>query len=159
MTYYMSNVHPYSIGSDVDKQLYTGESDHITFSMGGTRFSEGFILYETANFMDDNLSSYVVFDLGNEFDHVRFTAANVEKYKEIMDASNSLMAQCDTLLPMMIRQKTAELEYLRKIRETRIGEIDGKTSTATTNYCTLWDTDKVDRKCYIMPIDEFKPKE
>lgn len=73
----ISNIPPYSVRGQVDHQVYTGESDHITFSMGGTRFSEGFILYEKADFWDDNLVSYAAFDLGNEFDYVSFTAGYV----------------------------------------------------------------------------------
>lgn len=75
----ISNIPPYSTRSDVDRQVYTGESDYITFSMGGTKFSEGFILYEKANFWDDNVVSYAAFDLGNEFDYVSFTAGYVGK--------------------------------------------------------------------------------
>jgi hypothetical protein len=39
----ISNIPPYSLRSNVDKQLYDGKSDYVTFSMGGTKFSEGFI--------------------------------------------------------------------------------------------------------------------
>ena len=75
----ISNIPPYSSRSDVDKQIYTGESDYITFSMGGTKFSEGFILFEKANFWDENVVSYAAFDLGNEFDYVSFTVGYVGK--------------------------------------------------------------------------------
>lgn len=75
----ISNIPPYALRSSVDKQLYTGESDYITFSMGGVRFSEGFILYRKANFMDDNVVSYAAFDLGNQFDYVSFVTGYVGK--------------------------------------------------------------------------------
>lgn len=75
----ISNIPPYAVRGQVEHQVYTGESDYITFSMGGTKFSEGFILYEKADFMDDDVVSYAMFDLGNEFDYVSFTAGYVGK--------------------------------------------------------------------------------
>ncbi len=75
----ISNIPPYSTGALTQKQIYDGSSDHITFSMGGVKFSEGFVLYAKANVLDDNTSSYAVFDLGNEFDYVSFTAGYIGK--------------------------------------------------------------------------------
>ncbi len=75
----VSNIPPYAVGGQIEHQVYDGKSDHITFSMGGTRFSEGFILYEKADFWNDNIVSYAVFDLGREFDYVSFTAGYVGK--------------------------------------------------------------------------------
>ena len=75
----VSSIPPYAVGGQIEHQVYDGKSDHITFSMGGTRFSEGFILYEKADFWNDNIVSYAVFDLGREFDYVSFTAGYVGK--------------------------------------------------------------------------------
>lgn len=75
----VSNIPPYAVGGQIEHQVYDGASDHITFSMGGTRFSEGFVLFEKADFWNDNTVSYAVFDLGNEFDYVSFTAGYVGK--------------------------------------------------------------------------------
>lgn len=75
----VSSIPPYAVGGQIDHQVYDGTSDHITFSMGGTKFSEGFILYEKADFWNDNIVSYAVFDLGREFDYVSFTAGYVGK--------------------------------------------------------------------------------
>ena len=75
----VSNIPPYAVGGQIEHQVYSGESDYITFSMGGTRFNEGFILYEKADFWNDNIVSYAVFDLGNQFDYVSFTAGYVGK--------------------------------------------------------------------------------
>lgn len=75
----ISNIPPYSLRSNVDKQLYDGTSDYITFSMGGVRFSEGFILYNTAGFLSDDVHSHAIFDLGGEFDYVSFTVGYVSK--------------------------------------------------------------------------------
>ena len=75
----ISNITPYQVVGKVEKQIYNGSSDHITFSMGGTKFSEGIILYQTASFWDDNLSACATFDMGNDFDYITFTAGYVGK--------------------------------------------------------------------------------
>lgn len=75
----ISSIPPYQVIGRVDKQIYNGTSDHITFSMGGYRFNEGIILYQTASFFDDNLSACATFDLGNEFDYITFTSGYVGK--------------------------------------------------------------------------------
>ena len=75
----ISNIPPYSLRSKVEYQLYEGVSDYVTFSMGGTKFNEGFILYMKAGFLNSDLRSHAIFDLGNEFDYVSFTAGYVSK--------------------------------------------------------------------------------
>ena len=75
----ISNIPPYSLRSKVEYQLYEGISDYVTFSMGGTKFNEGFILYMTSSFFNSDLRSHAIFDLGNEFDYVSFTAGYVSK--------------------------------------------------------------------------------
>ena len=75
----ITNIPPYSLRSKVEYQLYEGISDYVTFSMGGTKFNEGFILYMTASFLNSDLRSHAIFDLGNEFDYVSFTAGYVSK--------------------------------------------------------------------------------
>ena len=75
----ISNIPPYSLRSKVEYQLYEGISDYVTFSMGGTKFNEGFILYMKAGFLNSDLRSHALFDLGNEFDYVSFTAGYVSK--------------------------------------------------------------------------------
>jgi hypothetical protein len=75
----ISNIPPYSLRSQVEYQLYEGVSDYVTFSMGGIKFNEGFILYNLTSFLDDDVRSHALFDLGNEFDYVSFTAGYVSK--------------------------------------------------------------------------------
>ena len=75
----ISNIPPYSLRGQVEKQLYEGVSDYVTFSMGGTKFNEGFLLYNLASFLDGDVRSHAIFDLGNEFDYVSFTAGYVSK--------------------------------------------------------------------------------
>ncbi len=128
VTKLMSSVKPFAIGSDTNKQLFKGESDYITFSMGGTRFSEGFILYEMANFMDDNLSSYVIFDLGNEFDHVRFTVGYVGKswtmYNDVLKvyADDEMILETPLIATLPNREFILPLNKCRKLRFENKGQ-------------------------------------
>ncbi len=119
VTKLLSNIKPFSIGSDIDKQVYRGESDHITFTMGGTRFSEGFILYEAANFMDDNLTSYVVFDLGNEFDYVRFTAGYVAKSWTMYNDVLRVFADDEMILETPLIATSPNQEFILPINKCR----------------------------------------
>ena len=89
----ISNIKPYQVIGKVEKQIYDGSSDYVTFSMGGTKFSEGIILYQTASFWDDNLSACATFDMGNEFDYISFTAGYVGKSWNMND--DMLMVYAD----------------------------------------------------------------
>lgn len=75
----ISNIPPYATGSQLEKSIFDGASDYITFSMGGEKFSEGIVLYEKANVLNNNTSAYAIFDLGNEFDYISFTAGYIGK--------------------------------------------------------------------------------
>lgn len=75
----ISNIPPYAARSSVEQQVFDGKSDYITFSMGGTRFNEGVILFQKASFWDENTISYAAFDIGNEFDYVSFTVGFIGK--------------------------------------------------------------------------------
>ena len=75
----LSNIPPYSLRGNVSKQLYDGTSDYVTFSMGGTKFNEGFLIYNTAGFLSDDAKSHAIFDLGKEFDYVSFVTGYVSK--------------------------------------------------------------------------------
>ena len=99
----ISNIKPFVARGSVEKQVYTGESDHLTFSMGGTRFSEGFILYKTTWLMNDNNVSHVSFDLGNEFDYISFTAGYVGKSWAMNNDQLRVLADDSVILqvPMM----------------------------------------------------------
>ncbi len=128
VTKLMSGVKPFAIGSDTEKQLFKGESDYITFSMGGTKFSEGFILYEAANFMDDNLSSYAIFDLGHEFDHVRFTVGYVGKswtmYNDTLRvwADDEMILKTPLIATLPNREFVLPLNKCRKLRFENVGQ-------------------------------------
>ncbi len=119
VTKLVSQVKPYAIGSDLSKQIYDGASDYVTFSMGGTKYSEGFILYERANLMDDNIVSYAVFDLGNEFDHVRFTAGFVGKSWTLQDDYLFVYADDELILSEPLDATSHPKEYILPINKCR----------------------------------------
>lgn len=75
----ISEIQPYQVVGSVEKQIYDNSSEYLTFSMGGYKYSEGIILYQTAWLLNDNLSASAAFDVGNEFDYVSFTTGYVGK--------------------------------------------------------------------------------
>lgn len=83
----VSNIKPYSVRGVGKKNdtFFTGESDHYTFSMGGEKFSEGFVLTTGNTFFDDNITSYASFDLGGEFDWISFKAGTLSKHRVLDD--------------------------------------------------------------------------
>ena len=76
----ISNIPPHAMtGKNMEENLFDGKSTHVTFSMGGTQFYEGFILYSSTNIMNDNTRSRVHFNLGGEFDYISFTTGWISK--------------------------------------------------------------------------------
>lgn len=77
----ISNIPPYVLAgvNNADKNLFVGKSQHITFSMGGTRFWEGVILQSASNVINDNTMAHAIFNLGGEFDYLSFTVGWVSK--------------------------------------------------------------------------------
>ncbi len=119
----MSNIPPYAAGSGAKKQIFNGESDYITFSMGGVKFSEGIVLYETANFLDDAISAYAIFDLGNEFDYLYLTAGYIGKSGAMTNDRLRVYADDELVLdePMMATQPNVRYRVpIHKCRRLRI---------------------------------------
>ena len=82
-----SNIRPFSVrGVSSNKDTYfDGSTKHRTFSMGGEKFWEGFILTTGTTFFDDNINSYATFDLAGEFDYVTFTAGSLTQHRVLDD--------------------------------------------------------------------------
>ena len=118
----MSSIKPYSRKTSVEKQVYDGTSDHLTFSMGGTRFSEGFVLIKRPWFFDESTDSNVIFDLGNEFDYITFTAGFIGKSwymnKDVLRVyADDTPVLVDTLYgTMMNRHYTVPINKCRTLR-------------------------------------------
>lgn len=75
----MSTIEPFAVlgGLSREQMLYTGESDYLTFNMGGVNYSEGMIFSSGANFFHDHIFSSASFDLGEEFDYMTFVTGFV----------------------------------------------------------------------------------
>ena len=82
-----SNIPPYSVrGVSSHKNTYfDGSSRHYTFSMGGEKFWEGFILTTGTTLFDDNINSFATFDLAGEYDWISFTAGCLTQHRVLDD--------------------------------------------------------------------------
>ena len=82
-----SNIPPYSVrGVSAHKNTYfDGATRHYTFSMGGEKFWEGFILTTGTTLFDDNINSYAAFDLAGEYDYMTFTAGCLTNHRVLAD--------------------------------------------------------------------------
>lgn len=118
----ISNIRPYASRAQTQKQIYDGSSDYITFSMGGVKFSEGIVLYNKTSVLSDETSSYAVFDLGNEFDYVSFTAGYIGKSGAMNNdvlrvyADEELVLEAPLQATYPNRDYTVPLHRCRKLR-------------------------------------------
>lgn len=122
----ISNIPPYSLRSNVKQQLYDGKSDYITFSMGGTKFNEGFILYNTASIMSDDVHSHAIFDLGNEFDYVSFTTGYVGKSWVMNSDQLSVFADDELIFSVPLNPTYPNQKYVLPIKKCRKLKFESK---------------------------------
>ena len=115
----LSNIPPYAAGALVEKQIYDGSSEHITFSMGGVRFNEGIVFYDMATLLDDNTSSYAMFDLGGEFDYVSFTAGYIGKSGAMNNDVLRVYADDELVLEAPLVATAPNRDYVVPIRRCR----------------------------------------
>lgn len=90
----LSNIPPYSVRgmSKADNTMFYGESQYITFSMGGEKFWEGLLLTTGNTLLSDMIDSYAEFDLGGEFDWISFTTGCLTKAHALDDDSLRIYA-------------------------------------------------------------------
>lgn len=124
----ISNIPPYAAGARVKQQIFDGSSDYITFSMGCVKFSEGFMLYEKANVLSDNTSSYAVFDLGGEFDYVSFTAGYIGKSQAMNNDLLRVYADDELVLETPLIATYPNQDYVVPIRKCRRLRFENKGS-------------------------------
>ena len=115
----ISNIPPYAAGAMVDKQIYDGSSEHITFSMGGVRFSEGIVFYDKASIFDDNTSAYAMFDVGGEFDYVSFTAGYIGKSGAMNNDVLRVYADDELVLEAPLTATAPNQDYVVPINRCR----------------------------------------
>ncbi len=118
----ISNIPPFATSSAVEDCVYDGKSDHITFSMGGVRYSEGIALKGKANMIYGNSGAHAAFDLDRQFDYVSFTTGWIGKSIVMKDDTLSVYAD-DALIARLALQCTAPNQYhelpLNKCRRLR----------------------------------------
>lgn len=88
----MSSIRPVSVRgmSKANQTLFEGESRHYTFSMGGVKYWEGFLLTTGNTILGDPIDSYAEFDLAGEYDWISFDAGCLSK-RSYMDDDNLLI--------------------------------------------------------------------
>ena len=94
-----SSIQPFSVRGvgKYNDTYFNGESSHYTFSMGGEKFSEGFVLTTGNTLFDDNISSYASFDLAGEFDWVTFTVGTLTNHR-VLDEDRIMVYADDRLM-------------------------------------------------------------
>lgn len=91
----IQNIKPFSVQgvANYEKSIYDGSSDYLTFSMGGEKFPEGFILTPGKTLLDEKVSAYWSYDLANEFDYMTFTVGALTKRRTQSD--DRIIIKCD----------------------------------------------------------------
>ena len=118
----ISNIPPYATSGAVEDCVFDGRSDHITFSMGGVRFSEGLALKGKSNMIFGNSGAHAAFDLDRQFDYVSFTTGWIGKSVVMKDDTLSVYGD-DALIAKIALHCTAPNQYhelpLNKCRRLR----------------------------------------
>ncbi len=160
----ISNIPPYSLRSNVDKQLYDGKSDYVTFSMGGTKFSEGFILYNTASILSDDVHSHAIFDLGNEFDYVSFTTGYVGKSWVMNTDELSVFADDELIFKTPLNPTFPNQTFILPIKKCRKLKFEskgqGSMDVAAFGVADLvvYRGEPVENNLFVHPIPECPPE-
>ena len=91
----IQNIKPFSVQgvAGYKNSVFDGSSDYLTFSMGGEKFPEGFILTPGKTLLDEHISAYWSFDLANEFDYLTFTVGALTKRRT--QADDRIIIKCD----------------------------------------------------------------
>ena len=101
----VSNIPPYSVQGmgAYDKTVFKDESEYYSFSMGGEKFTEGFILTSGNTLFDDHISAYYKFDLAGEFDYMSFTIGALTKRRTQSDDNIRIYCDGKMVLDTLIR--------------------------------------------------------
>ena len=108
-----SNIKPFSVRgmSSYDNSYFDGASQHYHFSMGGEQFSEGFVLTTGKKFFDDNINSYVMFDLAGEYDYASFTVGCISKHRVLDDDRLQVYADDRLVLDTVVRAVMPNMHF------------------------------------------------
>lgn len=110
----ISNIPPFAITgyANAGSNLFDGKSEHVTFSMGGTRFWEGVILQSSTNILRDNTKSSALFNIGGEFDHISFTTGWISKCGILKNDVLKVYADDKVVMEMPLIATSPNAEYI-----------------------------------------------
>ena len=113
---------PYSYGgvADIRTAYFSGESSHYTFSMGGEKFTEGFVLATGNTLFGDNISAYLRFDMGGQYDYISFKAGALSKNHGIDDDLIRIYADDELVLETRIYSMLPNQYFEVPIKKCRI---------------------------------------
>lgn len=117
-----SNIPPFSVrGVSAHKNTYfDGATRHYTFSMGGEKFWEGFILTTGTTLFDDNINSYASFDLAGEYDYLTFTAGCLTNHRVLADDIIRVYADDKLILDTVIHATWPNQHFVLPLNRCRI---------------------------------------
>lgn len=117
----ISNIPPFAIGGGMSREsaLFEDKSQHVTFSMGGIKYSEGVVLQSSTNFFHNNTGAHVIFNLGGEFDYVSFTTGWVGKCGVLKDDWLRVYADTTLVLQVPLKATAPNHSYLLPIHKCR----------------------------------------
>lgn len=116
-----SNIKPFSARgiSSYDNTYFDGASQHYTFSMGGEQFSEGFVLTTGKKIFDDNINSYLAFDLAEEYDYVSFTAGCLSKHRVLDEDRLQVYADNQLIFDSVVHPVMPNMHIVLPINKCR----------------------------------------
>lgn len=117
-----SKIKPYSVRGvgSYNNTYFEGASSHYTFSMGGDQFSEGFVLTTGTTLFDDNINSYVAFDLAGEYDWVSFTVGTLSKHRVLDEDRIRVYADNELVLDTMVLPMMPNMHFELPIHKCRV---------------------------------------
>ena len=117
-----SSIKPFSVRgiSSYDNTYFDGASQHYTFSMGGDKFSEGFVLTTGKKIFDDNINSYVAFDIAEEYDYVSFTAGCLSNHRVLDEDRLQVYADDKLVFDSVVHPLMPNMHIVLPIEKCRV---------------------------------------
>lgn len=118
----VSNIPPYAIGGGMSREnaVFDDKSSFVTFSMGGTKFSEGIVMQSTTNFFHNNTGAHVMFNLGGEFDYLSFTTGWVGKCGVLKNDWLRVYADDELVLQVELIATSPNVSYLVPLYKCKV---------------------------------------
>lgn len=117
----VSNIPPYSVQgmANYKNSIFKDESEYYSFSMGGERFTEGFILTSGNTLFDDHVSAFWKFDVAGEFDYMSFTVGALTKRRTQSDDNIRIYLDDKLVLDTIIHVTWPNLRFVIPLNKCR----------------------------------------